>query len=142
MNKVVKIYISIIMVINVKKYKSTFILKKILFCFLILIQFIYITNKLYATNKEFTKIDVPSALVMDMNSGRILFDKNGEEKRPMASLTKIMTSILLVENCDLDELIEVPKEAAAIGGSTAGIKKGDKVSARSLLYGMMLPSRK
>lgn len=60
----------------------------------------------------------------------------------MASLTKIMTSILLVENCNLDELIEVPKEASVIGGSTVGLKKGDKVTAKSLLYGMLLPSRK
>lgn len=58
----------------------------------------------------------------------------------MASLTKIMTSILLVENCDLEEMIDVPKEVAWLGGSTAGLKPGDKVSARSLLYGMLLPS--
>lgn len=127
-----------------KKNKSNYnnILKKLLLCTLILTQLNFINNRLYANAKEFTNINVPSALVMDMDSGRILFDKNGEEKRPMASLTKIMTSILLVENCNLDELIEVPKEAATIGGSTAGIKSGDMVSARSLLYGMLLPSRK
>lgn len=122
------------------KYNNNKLIK-LLLCTLMLIHLLFINNKLYANTKEFTKLNVPSALVMDMNSGRILFDKNGEEKRPMASLTKIMTSILLVENCNLDELIEVPKEAAIIGGSTAGVKKGDMVSARSLLYGMLLPSR-
>lgn len=87
------------------------------------------------------KLNVPSAVVIDMESERILFEQNANEKRAMASLTKIMTSILLVESCDLDEQIEIPKEAANIGGSTAGIKKGDKITARNLLYGMMLPSR-
>ena len=53
-----------------------------------------------------------------------------------------MTSIMLVENCKMDELIEVPAEATWIGGSEVGLKKGDKITARSLLYGMLLPSRK
>ena len=94
-----------------------------------------------STSKEFMDINVPAAIVIDSESGRVLFAKNADERRPMASLTKIMTAIMLVENCDMDELIEVPSEATWIGGSEVGLKKGDKVSARSLLYGMLLPSR-
>lgn len=129
------------MIKNIIKYKKENLIFKVFISFCVIIQFIYYLNHIYASDKNFVKINVPSAVVMDMESGRILFEKNADEKRPMASLTKIMTAILLVENCDLDELIEVPKEAAIIGGSTAGLKKGDMVSARSLLYGMMLPSR-
>lgn len=125
----------------IKKNKNFLIKSFILFQILYI--FIILNNSIHATStKEFTDINVPAAIVMDMESGRILFEKNANEKRKMASLTKIMTSILLVENCNLDELIEVPKEAAYIGGSTVGLKKGDKVTARSLLYGMLLPSRK
>lgn len=58
----------------------------------------------------------------------------------MASLTKVLTSIMLVENCKMNEMVEVPKGAAIIGGSTVGLKKGDMVSVESLLYGMLLPS--
>lgn len=120
--------------------------KTVLIKFFILFQIIYIfsivNNFSFASSKEFTDIKVPAAVVMDLVSGRILFEKNADEQRKMASLTKIMTSILLVENCNLDELIEVPKEATYIGGSTVGLKKGDKITARSLLYGMLLPSRK
>ena len=58
----------------------------------------------------------------------------------MASLTKLMTSILLVENCDLDEKITVEKQACYIGGSEAGISPNDEVTAKDLLYGMLLPS--
>lgn len=120
--------------------KNNIFLLKIFIIFQII--YLFFNNPVFATSKkEFTDIKVPAAVVMDMESGRILFEKNADEPRKMASLTKIMTSILLVENCNLDELIEVPKEAAAIGGSTVGLKKGDKVSAKSLLYGMLLPSR-
>ena len=102
---------------------------------------IFFSSIFASESKEFVKVNVPSAVVMDAKTGRVLFEKNADERRPMASLTKIMTSILLVENCKMDELIEVPKEATWIGGSEVGLKKGDKVTARSLLYGMMLPSR-
>lgn len=91
-------------------------------------------------NKNFVDIESDAAVVIDYNTGRVLFEKNANEKHKMASLTKIMTSILLVENCSLDELIEVPAEATYIGGSTVGLKKGDKVTAKALLYGMLLPS--
>lgn len=94
------------------------------------------------SSKEFVDIVSPSAVVMDSQSGRVLFEKNADEKRKIASLTKVMTSILLVENCKMDEMIEVPAAATWIGGSEVGLKKGDKVSSKSLLYGMMLPSRK
>ena len=104
--------------------------------------FSFFNIDIYASSKNFVDITSPSAVVIDFDTGRILYEKNATSQRKMASLTKIMTSILLVENCDLDELIEVPKQAAIIGGSTVGLRAGDKVSARSLLYGMLLPSRK
>lgn len=110
---------------------------------LFIITFIFLfQNNSYANviDKNFLNIESDAAVVIDYNTGRVLFEKNADQKHKMASLTKIMTSILLVENCNLDELIEVPKEATYIGGSTVGLKKGDKVTARSLLYGMLLPS--
>lgn len=91
-------------------------------------------------NEDILNLQSQAAVVIDAQSGRVLYDKNANEKRPMASLTKVMTSIMLVENCELDELIEVPSEATWIGGSTVGLKKGDKVTAKALLYGMLLPS--
>ena len=108
----------------------------------ILFLIVFSFNNIYAntSSKEFVDIKVPAAVVIDYDTGRVLFDKNASDKRPMASLTKIMTSILLVENCEMDEMIEVPSQATWIGGSTVGLKKGDKLSAKSLLYGMLLPS--
>lgn len=109
---------------------------------LLILSFFVSPNFLLATSEEKDPLNLQSvaAVVMDYDTGRVLYTKNATEPRPMASLTKVMTSILLVENCDLEEMIEVPSEATWIGGSTVGLKKGDKVSAKALLYGMLLPS--
>lgn len=116
--------------------------KKLFVIFLFILVIYNNINVSYASviNKNYVDIQVPAAVVIDFDTGRVLYDKNGNEKRKMASLTKIMTSILLVENCDMEEQIEVPKKAAQIGGSTVGLKAGDIVTAKSLLYGMLLPS--
>lgn len=90
---------------------------------------------LYATD-----ISSPSAVVINKETGRILYDKNSKEKRKMASLTKIMTALLLIENCKMDEVIEIDSRACNIGGSEAGLKPNDKITAKNLLYAMMLPS--
>lgn len=92
-------------------------------------------------NKSYLEITSPAAVVIDYSSGRVLYDKNSTDKRSIASLTKIMTSIMLVEYCNMDEIIEIPAAATWIGGSEVGLKKGDKVTAKALLYGMLLPSR-
>ena len=116
--------------------------KKLFVIFLFILVIYNNINVSYASviNKNYVDIQVPAAVVIDFDTGRVLYDKNGDEKRKMASLTKIMTSILLVENCDMEEQIEVPKKAAQIGGSKVGLKAGDIVTAKSLLYGMLLPS--
>lgn len=124
------------------KKSKIYLLNILIFIYLLSLSlnFSYADEGEKLNSKEFIQVNVPAAVVIDSKSGRVLFGKNENEKRPMASLTKIMTSILLVENCNMDEEIEVPAEATWIGGSEVGLKKGDKVTARSLLYGMMLPS--
>ena len=87
-----------------------------------------------------TNISSPSAIVICNDTGRILYDKNSKEQRKMASLTKIMTAILLVENCKMNEDIKIAKEACFVGGSEVGLKPNDTVTAENLLYGMLLPS--
>lgn len=86
------------------------------------------------------EIPSPAAVVICEETGRILYNKNANEQRKMASLTKLMTAILLVENCEMNETISIAKEACYIGGSTAGVKPNDQVTAKDLLMGMLLPS--
>lgn len=90
---------------------------------LLLIQYILmnIFNVVLAgvIDKSYVDISSPSAIVIDYDSGRILYEKNSNEKRSIASLTKIMTSIMLVEHSKMDEEINVPNAATWIGGSEA-----------------------
>ena len=83
-----------------------------------------------------------SAIAFDRNSKTILYGKNYDKEVPMASTTKIMTAIVFLENNkNLNEEIEVCKQAASIGGSRLGLKTGDKITKEDLMYGLMLCSR-
>lgn len=88
------------------------------------------------------------AVAFDRSSKCVMYGKNENKQVPMASTTKIMTAIVLLENLGnnnnltLDSEIEVCKQAGAIGGSRLGLKAGDIVTVNDLLYGLMLCSRK
>lgn len=81
-----------------------------------------------------------ACVVIDRNTNTILYGKNENTKRKMASTTKIMTAIIIIENCKLNESIEISKKAANTGGSRLGLKTGDKITILDLLYGLMLHS--
>ena len=89
---------------------------------------------------EASSINSRSCIVYDRNSHMILYGKNETKQVKMASTTKIMTSLVIIENCDLSETIEVSKKAASTGGSRLGLKTGDKITIKDLLYGLMLCS--
>lgn len=113
--------------------------KIVLFCVIFIFSLnIYASE--FVNTKDYLDVNVPSAVVIDSNTHRILYDRNANQQRSIASLTKVMTSILLVENCDLNEVINVPDSVAWVGGSTLGLKKGDTITAYNLLVGMLLPS--
>ena len=81
-----------------------------------------------------------SAVLMDGESGRILFEKDGGEERPMASTTKIMTCILALETGNLNDIVTVSKEAARQPEVHLGMKEGDQFYMEDLLYSIMLES--
>ncbi len=114
--------------------------KKILLCLVIFIYSLNIYASVFVNTKDYLEINVPSAVVIDNTTHRILYDKNANQQRSIASLTKIMTSILLVENCKLTDIINVPDSVTWVGGSSLGLKKGDTITAYNLLVGMLLPS--
>ncbi len=81
-----------------------------------------------------------SAVLMDAGSGRILYEKNGYENRPMASTTKIMTCILALEYGDLEDYVEVSSYAASMPKVKLGIQAGEYYRMEDLLYSLMLES--
>lgn len=89
---------------------------------------------------EASSINSRSCIVYDRNSHMILYGKNETKQVKMASTTKIMTSLIIIENCNLSETIEVSQKAAGTGGSRLGLKTGDKITIKDLLYGLMLCS--
>lgn len=88
------------------------------------------------------KINSRAVLILDRESGKVIYEKNGYSKRAMASTTKIMTATVVLENASLTDVVEISKKAGGTGGSRLGLKSGDKVTVNDLLYGLMLRSRK
>ena len=99
-------------------------------------------TKTVEANSDTEELETNSriALIYDRASGQILYEKNGEKQTPMASTTKIMTAIVVLENADLTETVTINSKAAGIGGSRLGLKKNDKITVNDLLYGLMLRS--
>ncbi len=122
------------------------ILGKIFMNFIVLLVVIINLNYVEATNTNNTtkteEVDISSriALIYDRASGRILYEKNGNKQTPMASTTKIMTAIVVLENAKLTDTVTITTKAAGIGGSRLGLKKNDKITVNDLLYGLMLRS--
>lgn len=85
-------------------------------------------------------LNCSSCVVIDRLSKTILYGKNEKNRVKMASTTKIMTAIVVIENSSLDTTVEVSQKAASTGGSRLGLKAGDKITIRDLLYGLMLRS--
>lgn len=81
-----------------------------------------------------------SAVLMDADSGRILFAKSGQKERPMASTTKIMTCILALEKGDPQDHVSVSGNAAAQPKVKLGMKEGESYILKDLLYSLMLES--
>lgn len=85
-------------------------------------------------------ISAVSAIVIEAQTGTVLWEHNSREKRAMASTTKIMTALLTIEAGDLDREFTADPLAIRVEGTSMGLKEGDRVSRRDLLYGILLPS--
>ena len=81
-----------------------------------------------------------SAIVMERSSHRVLYSKNCDERLPMASTTKIVTALTVIDNCNLDEVVKIPAQAVGIEGSSVYLRTGEHLTVRELLYGLMLRS--
>lgn len=89
---------------------------------------------------EEPSINSRAAVIFDRNSKKAIYNKNMDIKRPMASTTKIMTAIVVLENSNLNDIVKVSKKAAGTGGSSLKLKTNDEITVKDLLYGLMLVS--
>lgn len=86
------------------------------------------------------QVSAVSAVLINADTGSVLYEKNAYEQRAMASTTKIMTALLTAEAGDLDRKFAVDSYAINVEGTSMGLSEGDIVTRRALLYGMLLPS--
>ena len=87
-------------------------------------------------------LSIPSnnAILIDQDSGRILYSKNINQKRLIASTTKIMTAVIAIESGKLDDVVTINDDVLKSYGSGIYIKPGEKITLRELVYGLLLRS--
>ena len=81
-----------------------------------------------------------SAVVMERSSHRVLYAKNADAHLPMASTTKIVTALTVLNHANLDDVVEISPKAVGIEGSSIYLRAGEHLTVRELLYGLMLRS--
>lgn len=89
---------------------------------------------------EASAVSAKSAVLLDANTGRVLYEKNVTDRALIASTTKIMTALIVCEQCNVLDRMEIPQEAVGIEGSSMYLKEGEILTIQELLYGMMLRS--
>jgi len=85
-------------------------------------------------------VNARAAILYDVTYDRILFEKNAKQKRANASTTKMITALVAYENGNLEDMIEVSKQAAGTSGSSINLKTGDKISLDDLIKGLLVHS--
>ena len=89
---------------------------------------------------EVDALSAQRAILMDSQTGRIIYDKNADERSLIASTTKIMTALIVCEQCNVLDRMRIPKEAVGIEGSSMYLQEGEILTIQELLYGLMLHS--
>ena len=81
-----------------------------------------------------------SSILMDVDSGRVLYEHNADKQMLIASTTKILTALVAIREGDLDDVVKVSREAAMTEGSSMYLKEGEELTLETLLYGLLLCS--
>ena len=110
--------------------------------FLVIIMFLFLMQNVRAMDME---VNAKSAILIDQNTGAILYKKNENERLPMASMTKIMSLILIMEqieegNLSYDTKVEISAEASSMGGSQIFLQTGDVYKVSELLKSIAMAS--
>lgn len=108
--------------------------------FILILSLVFNAFGISTIAQENISISAKSAIVICEDTGEVLYEKSSHLKLPMASTTKIMTALILAEQPDLSKTVTVTEQMVAVEGSSMGLLKGDTVSFRDLLYGMLLAS--
>ena len=108
--------------------------KSVVFVLMFLI--ILIPSKAYYS----INVSAKAAILIDGETGRVIYEKNADERLPMASTTKIITAITAIKYGNLSDVVTVSYNAATTEGSSVWLSEGEKLTLADLLYAMMLES--
>ena len=89
---------------------------------------------------EASAVSAKSAIVLDGTTGRVLYEKQADQQMLIASTTKIMTALIVCEQCNVLDRVRIPKVAVGIEGSSMYLREGEVLTVQELLYGLMLHS--
>ena len=92
------------------------------------------------TSTQVRAISAKKAIVVDAQTGRVLYAQGENDRALIASTTKIMTALIICEQCNVLDRVKIPKEAVGIEGSSMYLQEGEVLTLQELLYGLMLRS--
>lgn len=116
--------------------KSKFIIRCISSFFIVLFALYLIPQQVFAE----PGVSAKCSILVEAETGTVLAENNADKQMLIASTTKIMTALVVIENCDLDETLTVKREYTLVEGSSMYLKTGEKLTVRDVLYGLMLSS--
>ncbi len=107
---------------------------------LVLATMLVLSVGIYGAPDAAIGVSAASAIVMEAESGTPLFEKDADTRRPMASTTKIMTALVVIEEMSTDKTVTVPKGAVGVEGSSVYLVENERLTVEELLYALMLES--
>jgi len=97
-------------------------------------------SDIYDRWRFFPVINAKAVVIMEKKSAQVVYSQNQHKQLPMASLTKMMTATIILENYSGDEIVTVSRAAHFTDGASMKLEKGEKISIKNLLYGLLIPS--
>ena len=119
-------------------FSAAFILTAVLLCVPLILHTAAQEKGTVSVNAP--SISAHSAILIEASTGEIIWSRNADEKRHMASTTKIMTALVAIENCDVTKTVTISPDAVGIEGSSVYLYEGEKLTMEDLLYAMLLES--
>lgn len=117
--------------------------QKIKFCAVVVLLITCYLSVLFKPTKVYAEYETSAKamIVLEQNSGRVILQKNIHQKLAMASTTKIVTALTVLNNCkNINQIVKIHNGAVGVPGTSIYLKHGEEITVKELLYGMMLPS--
>ena len=114
--------------------------KPLILILVIMLLFSTQPSSIFAAEIGEPNISARNAIIINAETGMVLYEKKPDDRVAMASTTKLMTIMVVLEQANLEDVVVISKKSATVTGSTIHLAEGEKISVQALLYGLMLNS--